>query len=76
MDWITISLFLALGFILIILELFVLPGFTFFGMAGIIIIAGSVIYSFVELPLIQAFGILGGAIVITFLIMCCDPITP
>jgi membrane-bound serine protease (ClpP class) len=69
MDWITVSLFLALGFILVLLELFVIPGFTFFGIAGLFIITGSIVYSFIELPLIQAFGMFVGAVVFTSLFL-------
>lgn len=69
MDWLTILLLLALGFILIIIELFIIPGFTFFGIAGIVIILGSIVYSFMELPFIQALGLLGGAVGVTLIFL-------
>lgn len=61
MSWITLSLFIALGFLLILVEIFLIPGFTVFGIAGLLLVGGGIIYGFFELPLIQALGLLAGS---------------
>ena len=66
LDWFTVALLLAVGIILIVVELIFIPGTTLFGVAGLVLTIVGVVLSFTTfgsntgwLVLLGAFGALG-----------------
>lgn len=66
LDWFTVALLLAVGIILIVVELIFIPGTTVFGIAGLVLTIIGVVMSFTNfgsntglLVLLGAFGALG-----------------
>jgi membrane-bound ClpP family serine protease len=66
LDWFTVALLLAVGIILIVVELIFIPGTTLFGIAGLVLTIIGVVISFTTfgsdtgwLVLLGAFGALG-----------------
>ena len=57
-------LFLAGGIFLIALEITVVPGFTYFGVSGTILLIIAIIFSFLNYSVNTAFGIMFGSIII------------
>ena len=49
MNFLFVVLFLVLGIVCILLEIFVIPGLTIFGIAGFLLLTGSTIYSYLQL---------------------------
>ncbi len=58
MDNITIILLIVVGFILLAIEIFLAPGFTIFGVLGIITLVMGIVLAFLNLPMIYALSIL------------------
>ncbi len=59
LDLIIIIVFLALGIILILAEIFLIPGFTIAGIGGFLFYAGGIYYAYSRL------GVMGGTITLT-----------
>lgn len=57
--WIYSVGLLILGFLLILLEIFVLPGITIFGVVGVVTVMGGVTYAYLHMGFWPAAGIAG-----------------
>ena len=61
LDWFTIALLLAVGIVLIVVELIFIPGTTLFGIAGLILTIIGVVISFTAFGSGTGLLVLGGA---------------
>lgn len=62
--WLIVTLFLFLGFILLITELFIIPGFGFIGIAGFVLICLGAYTSFKDLSVIIGLAVSVGSFVL------------
>ena len=65
LDWLTIVILLAIGIILIVVELIFIPGMTIFGILGLILTIIGVIVSFVGFGSPTGFAVLGLTLLLT-----------
>lgn len=55
------------GFLLILVEIFLVPGFNIFGVIGFILIVTGIFFAYQDLPIIYAHAILIGSLIFTVL---------
>jgi len=67
--WVYSIALLILGFLLVLLEIFVIPGFNIFGIIGFLTICIGVTFSYFKLGLLPALGVAGLAVVGTLLLL-------
>ncbi|MBN2088803.1 hypothetical protein JW964_04285 [candidate division KSB1 bacterium] len=60
--WLFILGLIILGFLLVVIEIFLIPGFNIFGVFGFISIAGGIILAYSKLPILYAHLILIGSL--------------
>lgn len=60
--WLFILGLIILGFLLVVIEIFLIPGFNIFGVFGFISIAGGIILAYSKLPTLYAHLILIGSL--------------
>ncbi|MEM9671616.1 MAG: NfeD family protein [Cyclobacteriaceae bacterium] len=64
LDWFSVVVLLAVGIILIVVELIFIPGTTIFGIVGLVLTAAAVVLSFVNYGNTLGFGVMGIAFVL------------
>jgi len=65
--WVLSILLIIIGFLLILMEIFIIPGINIFGVIGFVLIAVGIIFAYQDLPVLYAHGILIGSIVFSVL---------
>ena len=64
-DWLSVSLLILVGIILLILEIVFVPGTTVLGIFGFLMLAGGVYYSFINFGSSVGYGVMGGTLVVS-----------
>ncbi|MEQ9442485.1 MAG: NfeD family protein [Cyclobacteriaceae bacterium] len=64
LDWFAVIILLAVGILLIVVELIFIPGTTIFGIAGLLLTAAAIIISFLNYGNVLGFGVLSIAFVL------------
>ena len=67
--WITIILFLVLGFILLLIELFIIPGFGIVGASGLILLFVASYLSFKTLNILVGLALSAGSFILVIILV-------
>jgi membrane-bound serine protease (ClpP class) len=69
MEWLLVIGLIVLGFLLILIEIFLIPGFNIFGLGGGLALVAGVYYAYVKLGIWYALGTFGISVLLGLIIL-------